>query len=67
MRILKLPENALKIVDNKQDPRASIDDLRADYNIPAIDVRQDKHICSLMYRLSKKHELIHHHRPRVQL
>ena len=66
-RLERLHEKALKIIDNKQNPRYSLNELRALYNIPLIDVRQDEHMCSLMYRLSKNAELIHHCRPRVHL
>ena len=63
----RLHEKAITIVDNKQHPKATLDQLRNIYKICSIDVRQDEHVCSLMYRLSKNTELILHHRPRVRL
>ena len=66
-RLERLHEKAIKIVDNKQHPKATLDQLRNLYKICSIDVRQDEHVCSLMYGLSKNTELILHHRLRVRL
>ena len=66
-RLDNLHERAIKIIDNKQHPRATLENLRVIYRIPQICVRQDEHLCSLMYRLSKNPELLTHTRPRVHL
>ena len=66
-RLEKLHDMAIKIIDNKQHPRSTIANLRVIYNIPQIDLRQDEHMCSLMYRLSRNADLIQHRRPRVHL
>ena len=63
LRLERLHERAIKIIDNKQHPRATLANLRAIYRIPEIGVRQDEHSCSL----SKNPELLTHARPRVHL
>ena len=65
--IEKLHERAIRIIDNNKHPRASLDSLRAFYRIPSIETRQDEHLCSLMYILSKDSELLHHARPNMHL
>ena len=52
-RLERLNERAIKIIDNKRHPKTSINDLQQIYNIRPISTRQDEHLCSLMYRLSK--------------
>ena len=66
-RIGKLHEKAIKIIDNKQHPRANMDNLRAIYRIPPIEAQQDEHMCSMMYRLSENPEMLQLTRPRVHL
>ena len=66
-RLENLHERAIKIIDNRQHPRASIQELMGHYNIQPTNVRQDEHMCSLMYRLSRNAELLEHRRPRVHL
>ena len=66
-RLERLHDKAVKIIDNRQNPKATIVELMGCYNIKPIAVRQDEHMCSLMYRLSKDSNLIQHDRPRVHL
>ena len=66
-RLGRLHERAIKIIDNKQHPKATVAELLGYYKIKPIDLRQDEHMCSLMYRLSKNNELLEYHRPRVHL
>ena len=49
-RLNKLHDRAIKIIDNRQHPKATLANLRLLYQIPSIGVRRDEHLCSLMYR-----------------
>ena len=42
-RLDKLHERALKIIDNKQHPRATLENLRAIHRIPLLGCRQEEH------------------------
>ena len=66
-RLENLHERVIRIIDNRQHPKAEIADLQRIYNIRPISARQDEHLCSLMYRLSKIPRLLIHQRPRVHL
>ena len=66
-RIGKLQEKAVKIIDNNCHRRLSTDALMHIYRIHPISQRQDEHLCTMMYRLSKNQALLNHDRPRVHL
>ena len=57
-RLEKLHERAIKIIDNNCHRKLSLNDLMRMYNIQPISQRQDEHLCSLMYRLSKKNHYV---------
>ena len=66
-RLVKLQEKAVKIIDNNCNRTVSLEGLMQIYRIQPIGQRQDEHLCSLMYRLSKDPALLNHSRPRVRL
>ena len=66
-RLVKLHERAIRIIDNKQHPGLSEENLAEIHRIPPIKIRQDEHLLSMMYRLSKKDELLEHERPNIHL
>ena len=66
-RLGKLQEKAVKIIDNNCNRRFSVENLMLIYKIQPTSQRQDEHLCSLMYRLSKNPILLDHERPRVHL
>ena len=57
----------MKIIDNNCHPEATVNDLMTLYKISPIGERQDEHLCSFMYRLSKDHTLLCHERPVIHL
>ena len=60
-------EKAVKIIDNNCNLRLSVENLMIIYEIQPISQRQEEHLCSLMYRLSKNPTLLDHARPRGHL
>ena len=66
-RLEKLQERAVKIIDNNCNRKATLDGRMRIYKLQPISQRQDEHLCSLMYRLSKDPALLNHSRPRVRL
>ena len=66
-RLEKLHERAMKIIDNNCNRKLSVDGLMQLHKIQPISQRQDEHLCSLKYRLSKDPVLLNHARPRVRL
>ena len=66
-RLENLHDRAIKIIDNNCNRNASIQTLMRKYRIQPIRQRQDEHLCSLMYRLSKNSAMLKHTRPRMHL
>ena len=65
-RLTKLHERAVKIIDNNQH-ELPIGGLMDHYRLQTISERQDEHTFSIMYRQSKRLELLDTARPRVCL
>ena len=66
-RLVKHPERAVRIVDNKQHQGLTVENLAEIYRIKSINLRQDEHLLSMMYRISMKEELLKHNCPNVHL
>ena len=66
-RLERLHDRAVKIIDNNVHPNLTVENLMHVYRIRPISQRQDEHLCSLIYRLSKNPTLLEHTRPRVHL
>ena len=60
-------ERLHEITDNNCHPEATVNDPMTLYKISPIGDRQDEHLCSFMYRLSKDHTLLCHERPVIHL
>ena len=66
-RLGKLQERAVKIIDNNQHPELTIAGRMNHYKLQSLSEWQDKHTYSIMYRQSKRLELLDPDRPRVCL
>ena len=64
--LVKLHERAVKVIDNNQHG-LSVKDLMNHYRLQPLSDRQDEHTLSIMYRQSKKVDLLDLDRPRVNL
>ena len=60
----RLRDKAVKIIDNNSIRNLTVENLMQVYRIQPISQRQDEHLCSLIYRLSKDPTLLEHTKSR---
>ena len=58
---------AIRIIDNKDNPRLEVDCLSNLYRLTQSKERRAEHLSVMMYRLSKRQELLEKARPNVHL
>ena len=66
-RLDRLHERAIKIIDNQSHRHLTVNQLMELYQLKPVVKRQDEHLLSLMYGLSKKSDLVEHERPEIHL
>ena len=64
---MTLQERSVLCIDNGTNPAMSLDELHTLYNVQPLKLRWREHILCLMYRQSRKRNLLDVERPRMSL
>ena len=66
-RLQNLENRSIPIIDDKSNTNLDVNRLSSLYRLAQLKERRAEHLCVVMYRLSKKQELLENHRPAVNL
>ena len=66
-QLQNLENRSIRIIDNKSNPNLDVNRLSSLYRLAQLKERRAEHLCVVMYRVSKKQELLENHRPAVNL